>query len=164
MVGRDDQIAGERQLETAAEGDAVDCGDERLVEVEALDEAGITILRVAAGDVLRLRGRFEIAARAERALAGTSHHAHSLPGVRRERIEGALQLRMHRLVQRVQHLRAVERDRQHLFVRLDLEKLIAHKRLLPTDSLARCSMPWTPSILAASALPRRILRRWSDMG
>ena len=40
ILWRDDDVAGERDLEPATHRDAVDRGDRRLVEVEAMRKAG----------------------------------------------------------------------------------------------------------------------------
>ena len=55
------------------------------------------------------RHRGQILARAERApCAGEEHGAHT--GVRRCDVEGALQLLRHRQIERVEHVRPVERE------------------------------------------------------
>ncbi len=57
VLGGDDQVASERQLETAAHGDAVDRGDHRLVEIEQLGEAAKSAGAVVRALVLAELGR-----------------------------------------------------------------------------------------------------------
>ena len=99
---RDPQVAGERKLEPATEGQAVDGGNHRLAElVERLDDA--RTLRIG-----RRRGA-EVAARAERtAGACKHHHAHGWIGI--ESGEGRGQFRAHVVVDGVALVRPVERD------------------------------------------------------
>src|SRR5262249_46583248 len=119
-VGRYDDVARERELEAAAKGHTVYCGDDGLEEVEPLDTAGITVLRIAAArDVGSLCSRLEIAAGAESPIARTGDDADALVGVGGKGVERCLQLEVHRLVQRIHDLRPIQGYRRDMITRFD---------------------------------------------
>src|SRR5208282_5229771 len=59
-LGRDDQIAGERKLKSAAEGEAIDRRNDRLVEFEKLRQAGEAARAVIGARRLPFRRGLEI--------------------------------------------------------------------------------------------------------
>ena len=104
----DDEVAGQRDLETAAHRDAVDGGDDRLVAVEARGEAGKAALVPAALAARRLP--FQIVAGAERLVAGAGDDRDPLLGIGGEIVEHLVELEMRVDMQRVVHFRARQRD------------------------------------------------------
>ncbi len=100
----DDQVAGQRDLEAAAHGHAVDGGDDRLVAVEARGEAGKAALVPAALAARRLP--FQVVAGAERLVAGAGDDRDPLLGVGGEIVEHLVEFEMRVDMQRVVALRA----------------------------------------------------------
>ena len=70
MVGGVDQVAGQRQFETAADRHAVDAGDHRLVHVAQFLQAGKAADAVVAVDRIAAGRRLQVPAGAEELVAG----------------------------------------------------------------------------------------------
>ena len=110
MVGRDDQVAGEHQLEAAAGGQPVDGRDHRFVEVEHLGQAGEAARAEVGRGVLLAGGRrLEVPAGREEALTGAGQDRHAQVVVVTQPREGIVELDARRAVDRVR-LRPVEHD------------------------------------------------------
>ena len=103
VLGGDDDVARERDLEPAAEREAVHRGDDRLHQIEARGEAAEAGLRHARHAVLG--GPLEIVAGRERALARAGEDRDPAVGVGREVVPDPLELLVRRRMQRVHHLR-----------------------------------------------------------
>ena len=88
MIGGEDDVAGERELEAAAAGDAVDGGDHRLVEVRQLLQAAEAADAVVAVDRVAAGGGLEVPAGAEELLAGGGDDGDAQVGVVAEGLEG----------------------------------------------------------------------------
>ena len=132
-VGRDDQIAGQRDFETAAHRDAVHRRDHRLVEVEAAGETA----KAAAGMVdprSAGRGDLQIVAGAEGALARARHDRDPLFRVGGEIVEDLGKFDMRRRVQRVHDFGPVERDDRQPPFALDLAELVVRHGVSPCFS------------------------------
>jgi hypothetical protein len=108
ILGGDDDVAGQRDLEPAPHRDAVHRGDQRLVEVEAMRKAGKAGARPRA--TLARRLHLQIVAGREGALTRTSHDADPQIVACRELVPDLFQFVMRLAVQRVHHLRPVQRD------------------------------------------------------
>src|SRR5262249_58306787 len=78
VLGSDDDVAGECQLEPASEGEAVHRGDERLPDVVARDQSPEASLRHAPHAVLR--GPLEVVAGREGAFTRTGQTATQTSG------------------------------------------------------------------------------------
>jgi hypothetical protein len=126
MVSCDQQVAGERQLQPAAERMAVDGGDDRLVEVPELGQAG-----ESAGAVIELPpladlgaavGRLDVPASREDPLAGGGDNADAQLRIVAQTDEGLAQQAAGDDIDGVD-LRPVERDLEHVAALLD-----AHRR------------------------------------
>src|SRR5207244_11569184 len=100
---RDDEVAGERDLETAAHGHAIDGGDDRLVAVEARGEAGEAALVPAALAARRLP--FQVVAGAECLVAGAGDDRDPLLRIGGEIVKNLVELEMRVDMQRVVHFR-----------------------------------------------------------
>src|SRR4051794_35463661 len=93
MLGRQDQVAGERQLEAAADRHAVQRRDHRLVEVgELLQPAEPADAVVAVGALRALGGGLEVPAGAEELLAAAGDDRDPKGRVVAEGGEGAAEL------------------------------------------------------------------------
>ena len=117
VLGRDDKVGGEYQLEAAARRDAVDRGDHRFRPPVQLRQPGETARPVIGVDRFACRRGLEVPARAEEPVARSGHDPGAQAGVGLEHGE--------RLVQRVaggyiDGVRAgpVQRDREHAVGRL----------------------------------------------
>ena len=104
----DDDVAGERGLEPAAHRPAVHRGDDRLVEIEAMGDAGEAVrpVRAAAAGGLHL----QVVAGRERALAGAGDDADPQIVARGELVPHGGEFVVRIGVQRVQDLGPVQRD------------------------------------------------------
>jgi hypothetical protein len=101
---------------TAAHGDAVDGGDDRLVAVEARGQAGKAALVPAALSARRLP--FQVVAGAERLVAGAGDDRDPLLGIGGEIVEHLVELEMRVGMQRVVHFGARQRhDRDRALAR-----------------------------------------------
>ena len=108
VLGRHDQIGGQRQLGAAGQRVALDGGDQRL-DRRTLGEAHPAALddgNLAAGERLEVHARTERAARA-------GHDAHRKPGVSVEPVHRVGQTMGHRGVDRVLGLGPVDGDDQN---------------------------------------------------
>ena len=125
---RDDQVAGERDLEAAGDGEALDRGDDRLAR-RALDDAG----EAAALDVraLALDEGLQVHAGAE-ALAGAGEDRHLQVVVGVEAVERGGDAGGQRGVDRVARVGTVERDQEHAAVGLGENCLLCHAGRQPT--------------------------------
>ncbi len=106
--GSDDEVAGQRNLEAAAHGDAVHRRDERLVTVEARGQAGEARgvpAALAAGGLVHLRSLPAQNA----SVAGAGDDRHPLLGIAGEVVEHLVQLVMRIGVQCVVNLRTRQR-------------------------------------------------------
>ena len=136
LVGGDDEVAGERDLEAAAHGDAVDGGDHGLVEVVAVGEAAEALgrgMRPPARLGAQLRVILEVVAGRERLVAGAGDDRDPQLGIGGELVEDVRQLLVRHRVQRVVDLGAVDGDDQQVAVDLGLAVLavfLAHGCLL----------------------------------
>ena len=127
-LGDDHQVAGQRQLEAAAEGEAVDRGDHRLVEVEEARQAGEAAgAEVVVGAFALGRG-LQVPAGREEALAGAGDDGDPERGVVAELAKGLAHEAAGGGIDGVR-LGPVEGDLQDRPVALDLENL-AHARPL----------------------------------
>ena len=141
----DDEVAGQRDLETAAHRDAVDGGDDRLVAVEARGEAGEAALVPAA---LSARGLpLQIVAGAECLVAGAGDDRHPLLGIGGEIVEHLVELEMRVDVQRVVHLGARQRDDRDRALARYLDEFQIHVR-------SRCDFLWRRILTAILARGR----------
>jgi hypothetical protein len=105
---RDDEVAGQRDLEAAAHRDAVDGGDDRLVAVEPRGEAGKAALvpaALASGSL-----PFQVVAGAERLVAGAGDDRDPLFGVGGKIVEHLVELEMRVDMQRIVHFGPRQRD------------------------------------------------------
>jgi hypothetical protein len=100
------QIAGQQGFQAAAQGQAVDRGDDRLGQVETGGQAGEAAGRgvVAAASVQN----FQVAAGAERAISRPGDHRDPGLGIGREAVEDRRELFMGRRMERVHDLRPVD--------------------------------------------------------
>ncbi len=108
ILRRDDEVAGQRDLKTAAHRHAVDGGDDRLVAIEPRGEAGETALVPAALAACRLP--LQVVAGAERLVAGAGDDRYPLLGVGGEIVEHLVELEMRVDMQRIVHFRPRQRD------------------------------------------------------
>ena len=117
-----DDVAGQDDLEPAPQGHAIDGGDDRLVEVKTLDQAGVAMGRIG-GWSARLGGGLQVAAGAEGPVAGAREDADALGVIGGEGVEGGLQLGVHGRVDGVHHLRPVQGDSGDGAARLDPDEV-----------------------------------------
>ena len=108
VLGGDDEVAGERDLEAATHGNAIHRGDHRLVEVMALGQAGEAggRRRPALAGGLHL----QIVAGGKGAVAGARHDGDPQIRVGGELVPDLVEFLMRLAVQGVHHLRPVQRD------------------------------------------------------
>ena len=111
MLGRDDQIAGQSDLEAAAERKPVYGSNYRLIQIEAPGQPG-----KAAGRVLvlaQLRANLQIGAGTEAALSRAANDRDPQISIVRERVKYLCQFKVGRWMQRVKHLGPVEGNMQY---------------------------------------------------
>ena len=128
LVRGDDQVAGERDLETTTHRKAIHRRDHRLGEVIAVGEPGKALrrmLRALAGLRALLGVILQVVAGAERLVAGAGDDRDPQFRVGGERIEGVRQLLVGHRVQRVVHLGPVDGDGHQVTVALD-PAVLAH--------------------------------------
>ena len=133
LLGGDDDIGRKRDLEAAAHGDAVDRGDDRLVEVVAIGEPAEALgwaVRPRAGLGPELGVILEIVAGTECLVAGARDDGDPQVGVGRELVERIRQLLVRHRVERVVDLGAIDGDDQQASVGLDLA-VLGHGGFLP---------------------------------
>src|SRR5262249_14314947 len=126
VIGRDDEVARERHLETAAEGVAVHRGDDRLPArrpVRETPEAGLG----EADHVPPVLGRIaQIVAGRERLVARAGEDADPYLRVALELVPDLVQLEVGRRMQRVHPLRTIDRDDADASLRLVRGELVGH--------------------------------------
>ena len=126
-VGGDTHRARHRQLAAATEREAIDRGDHRLTQTFDPIEQRLAMPRVLAAGDWRLHRKFvDVGAGHERLLAGTSQNDRPHRGVVACGRDLLIQFGQRRGVQRVQHFRPVDRDRQHAAVALDEQVFVGH--------------------------------------
>jgi hypothetical protein len=144
LVRGDDQIAGERDLESATHRHAIHGGDERLRKTEARRESGEAALghaaHVAAGGLV-----LQIVPGRERAIARAGDDADPGVGVGLELVPDRRELTVRRRVERVHDLGPVDRHDPQAALPLDLAEL------------RHASLPWLRGgiVQAASGTMRR---------
>ena len=116
LVGSDDQIAGQRDLEPATHGNAVDRSDDRLGQIEPGGEARETSGHRYALAALRLIAKVVAGAEAPTA-AGDDGNPHVVVGG--EVVEYLTKLGIGGRVQRVQAIRSVQGDGHHVVLLVD---------------------------------------------
>src|SRR5512133_2899919 len=126
LAGRDDEVAGERDLEPAGHREALDRSDQRLARA-ALDDAG----EAAVADPRALAGDegLEVHARAE-ARAGALDDADREVAVGVELVERRRHPFGQRQVDRVARFGTVERDEQDAVAALGEDGLVGHGRTI----------------------------------
>ena len=157
LVGRDDHVAGKRQLEAAAEGDAVHRGDHRLFQIEHLGQAGETADTV----ILVLGRRLEVPPGGKEAPLAPGHDGDAERGIVAEGGEGLAEATARRRIEGI-GLGSVERDLDEMLAANDLHG-IRHRHLLVNGlATANAGEPSpSPSMEPASPedfIPRR--GRW----
>ena len=104
---RDDHITGQRNLEPAAQRQAVDRRHDRLGAIEPLDQPGIAVGGI--GPVIPFARRLEVGSGAK-APARAGDHADELVRIVGKCVERGFQLVMHVRVDGIEPFRAIERD------------------------------------------------------
>ena len=161
VVGGDDDVARERHLQSAADGDAVDRRDHRLRALEVARDAperrpGVALDVTAVGRPLG--GDLEIVARRERPLAGPGEDRDPDVGVVAEVLPDLGELEVRLEVQRVHHLGAVQRDVGDPPALLVGREPVAHPS---TSSAAWRSVSGGPAISSEVTLDsRQASRSW----
>ena len=100
-LGRDDQIAGKRKLKSAAEGEAIDCRNDRLVEFEKLRQAGEAARAVIGACRLPFRRGLEIPSGAKKPIAGSGQDGDASLGIVVKRSECKVKRTAGRRVDRI---------------------------------------------------------------
>ena len=135
MLGRDDDVAGEYQLEPAAQREPVHRRDDGLVAPGAAGQPAEAArdppaqLSHPIRAVLRLE--LQIVARAKRPIAGAGEDRHPLLVVGLEGVERVVHLLGRVGMKGVHHLRAVDRHGGDVVGRRYLDELVAHGFPLP---------------------------------
>jgi hypothetical protein len=128
VLGRNDEVGGQGDLEAAADGEAVQGGDDRLVEVPHLGEPGKAArhLGLAFPPVVELLlaavERLQVPAGREDPLAGAGQDRHPELGIVAQQGEGLAQPAAHRVVDGV-HLGPIQRDLQDGPAPLDFDPI-----------------------------------------
>jgi len=128
VIGGDDDVARERDLEAATEREAVHRGDDRLPEIEARGDTAEAGRRHAGHAVLRRP--LEVVARGEGLLSGSRENCHPGVGIGREVVPRLRQLLVGIGVEGVHHLRAVDGDPGDVVALLVLDELECHPTLI----------------------------------
>ena len=123
---RQHQIAGQRDLEAAAHGDALHRSDDGLVQIEAAGEPAVAGRRSRVGRAAFERGAHgtNVAARRKRPPAGTAHDRHPQRVIGGVGVEGRGHQGLGLRVEGVHRLRTVDGDGQHMAV--DVGQNLAH--------------------------------------
>jgi hypothetical protein len=132
----DNQVAGQRDFKTAAHGDAIDGGDDRLVAIETVREAGKAAGVPAALAALRLP--LQIVTCRECPVACAGHDRDPLIGVLVEFVENAMHFKVHRRMHGIHHLGAIERDDGKRTLAVHLGEFIGHERFPSLEDFLRC--------------------------
>src|SRR5499433_3072648 len=109
-VGGDDDVAGQRHLETAAERVAVDGGDDGLPVGRAVGEAAEAALGHAYHVAAMLGGEAQVVACGEGLVAGAGEDAHPQIGIALEVVPDPVELEVGGRVERVHALGPVDGD------------------------------------------------------
>jgi alkylhydroperoxidase/carboxymuconolactone decarboxylase family protein YurZ len=134
-LGRNDDIAGKCNLETASHRESIDGGDDGLVQVIACREAREACCRH--GDRISCRLVFQVIAGAEGLVACARDDGHPLVRVLREFVERLFQFHIGWRMQRVHHLGTVDGDDGEFTFALDLAEFRArHGFFLSQNGLA----------------------------
>src|SRR5258706_1805672 len=120
----DDEVAGQRDLKTAAHRDTVDGGDDRLVAVEARVQSGKPAGIPAALSPRRLP--FQVVAGTKRLVAGAGDDRDPLLGIGGKIVEHLVQLEMRVGMQRVVNLGPRQRHDRDRGLARDLAKFQVH--------------------------------------
>ena len=138
-VGRQPHRARHRELASAAQGETVDRGDHGLAQLLDHVEHALPEFGVRLGRVRRQRGQFvDVRPGHERLLAGAGQDDDAYGRVGPQRAECLAQFRQRGGVERVEHLRPVDRDGGDGPVDGDEEVFVGHRvtcsraRLYPT--------------------------------
>src|SRR5437773_2345795 len=131
MLGGDDDVAGERQLEPAAEREAVHRRDQRLPEIVARDQSSEAALRHARHTVQR--GPLEVVAGREGAITRAGQDRHPDLGVGHHVVPHAREFLVGRRMERVHHLRAVDRHVRDPIALLVADERAPHFRVVAPD-------------------------------
>jgi hypothetical protein len=135
VIGSDGEVAGEHDLDPAAQRQPVHRGDHRLKEIEAPRDPGEAARRMIV--VAARRALLQIAADAERACPGARDDRDTQRGIGGVRIESASELVMRRGVERVERRRPIDGDGEHGTLALDPDMpIVVHTSPSPA-SLAR---------------------------
>ena len=110
MLGRHDQIAGQRDLQPAPQRKPIDRRNHRLVQIEATRQARKAARRIFVAALLR--AHLQVGARAKAALARAANDSYPQVTVCRKGVEYPSQLKVGRGMQGVENLRPVEDDVQ----------------------------------------------------
>ena len=163
LPGHDD-VAGKRDLEATAEGDAVHRGDQRLPQVVARDEPAEPAFRHARHAVLRRP--LEVVAGGEGAIAGAGENRDPDVGVVGDVVPHTRQLLVGRRVQRVHDFRPVDGDDRDVVALLVADELELHRgSSLPaprTERAFESNAAWRAFLLDGS--PRRGIRSGHHRG
>ena len=130
VLGRHDDVAGEHQLESAPEREAVDRRDDRLEAVHATGQPAEAARQPAPqlahvfGAVLGLE--LQVVARAERLLPRPGQYRHPLVRVVLERVEHLFHLPDRVGMQGIHHLRAIDPHGRDVIGRRYLDEFVAH--------------------------------------
>jgi hypothetical protein len=132
VVGGDDDVAHHGQLASPAQRIPGDGGDDRLAAAGDL---------LPAADEVALERRHEVQgfhfldvrARCKRPLGPGQHHDRDL-GISLERAQRLIELRDQLVIERVEHLRPIERGQADRPARLDQDGLVRHGCWLPKCS------------------------------
>ena len=133
LGGRHHEVGGEGEADAGASGDPVDRRHHRLRHAaDRLDE-GVVLVGEHATEFPLPRPAAEVGAGAE-AAARTGDHDGANLGVTSRGLDGGQQLAAHHRVQRVQRLRAVERDGDNAgigFGEQGLVRRVGHRAIVP---------------------------------
>ncbi len=123
-----DDVAGQRDLEAAAHGDAIHSRDQGLFEVKAVGEAREARFRPAH---LAARGLvFEVVASREGPVACPGHDGDPLLRIVLKIVENGRKLLAGRSMDGVHHLGPVEGDEGQCPIPFDLAEFVSHERPL----------------------------------
>ena len=127
VLGRDDDVAGQRGLETTAHRHAIDGSDDRLVKPLARRQARKARRHEAACTATGLV--LEVVAGRKRSRSSAGDDRDPLLGVGSEIVPHAFEFEVRRVVQRVHHVWAVQRDDGQVAFAFDLAEFM-HRSLL----------------------------------
>jgi hypothetical protein len=139
MIGRDDDVAHQRDLAAAAEGEAVDRGDDRLRDRvrHHAREAPCLLGRIVGIEAFAARQRDKVSARAEALVACAGDDDDADFGVVLGLFERGADADMDRGVDRVTRLGPVDRDDQHMATAFGEDGGVGHRESLPFGGVSR---------------------------